>query len=195
MAIRSCVRLPAPRAGEEVSLRLPSGRVLSCRVRAYDGVLVLSCGRVPGVVAGDRVVLRRVRDGQVYLFPEEVVGVSPLAVTCACPVVVREPRVPAVVSVLYGPPGGPYEKTRVVDVSSGGMCFYAWPPAPEEGSELDLEFDLYPFGVVRARGVVARVYGWSPDWPEVGVSFLEVSPEGKRAVSAWVLRARGVMAA
>lgn len=194
MAVLSCVRLPAPRAGEEVSVRLPSGRVFSCAVRSYDGVLALSCGRVPGVSPGDRVVLRRVRDGQVYLFSEKVVAVSPLTLTCSCPVVVRERRVPAVVSVLYGPPGGPYEKTRVVDVSSGGMCFRAWPPAPEEGSELDLEFDLYPYGVVRARGLVARVYGWSPEWPEVGVRFLQVQPEGRRAVAAWVGRAGGVAA-
>ena len=194
MAVLSCVRLPAPRAGEEVWVRLPSGCVLSCAVWFYDGVLVLSCGRVSGVVVGGRVVLRRVRDGQVYLFPEEVVDVSPLALTCTCPVVVREPRVPAVVSVVYGPPGGPYEKTRVVDVSSGGMCFHAWPPPPGEGSELDLEFELYPFGVVRARGVVARVYGWIPQWPEVGVRFVEVSPEGRRAVAAWVRHVGGAPA-
>lgn len=186
MSVVTCVSLAAPQVGEEVSLRLPSGRVLSCRVRSYDGALVLSCGRVPGLRAGDRVVLRRVRDGQVYLFPEEVVGASPLAVTCTWPVVVREPRVPAVVSVLYGPPGGPREKTRVVDVSSGGVCFHAWPPAPAEGCELELEFELHPFGVVRARGVVVCVYGWTPGWPEVGVRFGEVSPEGERALSAWV---------
>ncbi|MEW5935447.1 MAG: PilZ domain-containing protein, partial [Bacillota bacterium] len=186
------VRLPVPRAGEEVSVRLPSRRVVSCAVRSYDGVLVLSCGRVPGVSVGDRVVLRRVRDGQVYLFPEEVVGVSPLALTCTCPVVVREPRVPAVVSVLYGPPGGPCEKTRVVDVSPGGMCFHAWLPPPREGSELDLEFDLYPLGIVRARGAVARVYGWIPQWPEVGVRFLEVSPKGRQAIFAWMRCAGGV---
>lgn len=186
MSVVTCVNLPGPQVGEEVSLRLPSGRVLSCRVRSYDGVLALSCGRVPGVRAGDGVVLRRVRDGQVYLFPEEVVGASPLAVTCTCPVVVREPRVPAVVSVLCGPPGGPREKTRVVDVSLGGMCFHAWPPAPPEGSDLDLLFDLHPFGVVRARGVVARVYGWTPGWPEVGVRFVELSAEGEGVLSAWV---------
>lgn len=194
MAALSCVRLPAPRAGEEVSVRLPSGRVLSCAVRSYDGVLVLSCGRVPGVSAGDRMVLRRVRDGQVYLFPEEVVAASPLTLTRSCPVVVREPRVPAVVSVVYGPPGGPCEKTRVVNVSLDGMCFHAWPPAPKEGLELDLEFELYPFGVVRAWGAVARVYGWSPEWPEIGARFLEVSPEGRRAIAARLRRMGGALA-
>ena len=195
MVARSCVRLPVPQEGEEVWVRFPSGRVVSCRVGAYDGVLVLRCGPVPGVVPGDPVVLRRLAGDQVFLFREKVVGVSPLAITCSSPVVVRESRVPAVVSVVYGPPGGPYEKTRVVNVSSGGICFHAWPPAPEEGSELDLEFDLYPFGIVRARGVVARVYGWSSEWPEVGVRFLEVPPEGRRAVLAWIRCARGVVAA
>jgi c-di-GMP-binding flagellar brake protein YcgR len=99
-----------------------------------------------------------------------------------------------VVSVDYGFRGGPRERTRVVDVSAGGMCFHAWSPVPDKGSELDLEFDLYPFGLVRTRGLVAQVYGWSPGWPEVGVRFLEVSPEGRRALSAWVRRAGGAAA-
>jgi len=79
-------------------------------------------------------------------------------------------------------------------VSAGGMCFHAWPPPPGEGSELDLEFELYPFGVVRARGVVARVYGWIPQWPEVGVRFVEVSPEGRRVIAAWMRRGGGAPA-
>ncbi|MEW5934986.1 MAG: PilZ domain-containing protein [Bacillota bacterium] len=192
MSFVSCVRLPAPQAGEEVGLRLPSGCALSCRVWFYREFLVLRHPWVPGLAPGDRVVLRRVRNGQTYLFGEKVVKQSPLTVTCSCPTVVREPRTRAVLSVLYGPPGGPRRKTRVVDVSMGGMCFHAWPPAPEEGCELDLEFDLYPCGSIRARAAVAQVYRWSPAWPEVGVAFLEMLPEATETLSSWLSLQRGV---
>ncbi len=182
----SSVRLPSPQASEEVSIALPSGGALPCRVRSYTGPLVLDSDPNPNLLRGDRAVLRRVWDGQTYLFPETILKASPLTLTYSCPEVVREPRVRACVSLVYAVSGGPPQKTRMVDLSSGGLCFHAWPPLPDVGTELDLEFDLYPVGQVRARGAIVRVYGRTNRWPEVGVRFLHVCPQGAWAIAAWL---------
>ncbi|MEW5936068.1 MAG: hypothetical protein AB1816_21000, partial [Bacillota bacterium] len=58
--------------------------------------------------------------------------------------------------------------------------------------ELDLEFDLYPCGGIRARAAVVQVYGWSPAWPEVGVAFLEMLPEATETLSSWLSVQRSV---
>lgn len=75
-------------------------------------------------------------------------------------------------------------------ISSPGTCFRASEPVPQPETELDLEFELYPHGEVRARAVVRQVHGWTPGWPEVGVEFADVSGESQRAL-LFFLRERG----
>jgi len=178
--------LDLPRAGERVKLCLPSGQCVSCRVTRYDGLLALRPAQpVRGVAGGPVVLERRVRD-QVFWFRETLQSVTPLAVTCTVPAVQREMRVPVVLSVAYRVPGCEPVKTRMVDISSRGMCFHAWEPVPRPGAELDLEFELYPHGLVRARAVVRQVYGWTPGWPEVGVEFADIGGESGRILAAFL---------
>jgi len=190
VAVVPCVRLPPPEAGERISLSLPSGAVLSCVVRSYRetaGVLALACDGRVAALSGDRAVLRRVRDGQVYLFPEQVVEVSPvLVVTCSRPDVTREPRVQVSAPLVYALSGGVPQTTCTVDLSSGGLCFHAWPPPPAEGATLDLELALHPVGLVRARAAVVRVYGRRVGWPETGARFLEMCPRSARTLAFWL---------
>jgi hypothetical protein len=180
------VSLGLPGAGERVKLCLPSGQCVSCRLVRYDGLLEVRPAQPVRGAAGDPVVLeRRVRD-QVFWFRETLQSVAPLMVTCTVPAVQREMRVPVVLSVAYGAPGCERAKTRMVDISSRGMCFHAWPPVPQPGTELDLEFELYPHGDARARAVVRQVYGRMPEWPEVGVEFVEVGGEAARVLAAFL---------
>jgi len=178
--------LDLPRAGERVKLCLPSGQCVSCRVTRYDGLLALRPAQpVRGVAGGPVVLERRVRD-QVFWFRETLQSVTPLAVTCTVPAVQREMRVSVVLSVAYRAPSCGPVKTRMVDISSRGMCFHAWEPVPRPGAELDLEFELYPHGLVRARAVVRQVYGWTPGWPEVGVEFADIGGESGRILAAFL---------
>lgn len=180
------VSLDLPKAGERVKLCLPSGQCVSCRVTRYDGLLALRPAQpVRGVAGGPVVLERRVRD-QVFWFRETLQSVAPLSVTCTVPAVQREMRVPVVLSVAYRVPGCEPVKTRMVDISSRGMCFHAWEPVPRPGEGLDLEFELYPHGLVRARAVVRQVYGWTPGWPEVGVEFVDIGGEGGRILAAFL---------
>lgn len=178
--------LDLPRAGERVKLCLASGQYVAGQVSRYDGLLVLRPARPVRGAAGAPVVLeRRVRD-QVFWFRESLRSVAPLAVTCAVPVVQREMRVPVVLSVVYQERGRGPVKTRMVDISSRGLCFHAWEPVPQPEEEIDLEFELYPYGEVRVRGVVRQVYGWTPRWPEVGVEFADLSGESQRVLAAFL---------
>ncbi|MDI6824695.1 MAG: PilZ domain-containing protein [Bacillota bacterium] len=180
------VSLALPRLYERVQLRFPSGAVHGCRVIRYDGELVLRPEVKLCAEPGQEVVLRRLLDGQAYLFSGRVVSVSPLRVTCSVPVVTRLLRRQVVASVVYSIPGGVPRKTRLVDVSVGGLCFHAWPPAPPVGEELEVEFELFPYGEVSARAVVRQVYGWTLFWPEVGVELLGLDASAVRVLDRCV---------
>ncbi|MFZ5768616.1 MAG: PilZ domain-containing protein [Bacillota bacterium] len=175
-----------PRRGERVKLCLPAGQYASFRVVRGDGVLLLRPRTHVQVAPGDQVVLERRARDQVFWFRERVECTSPLGVTCAVPALERETRLPVVLSVVYRAQGCEPVKTRMVDLSSRGMCFHAWEPVPRPGAELDLEFELYPHGDARARAVVRQVYGWTPGWPEVGVEFVEVGREAARVLAAFL---------